>query len=969
MIDEQRQANGLEIPENIMIIGIMDPNKPNAYDGEDFFSRFHTKTVFTGADLPEVPMVFEQLTAEHENPIQINLEYSDNWKNMLFGSWAFTQNNLSFIEGPLNHQTLASGCPIIIQNPPQDPEFELFWLQAKLHGKTNIRGITYHVPPNIQLYSYHGYDFTELNKSICPPQGFDSNTHVLNKQTLNSFLKQFKFNEQRSFECMPGLIAEHARNKPNTPMGVLLTEDLSNDEMGVFLTEAQKHNVKIYSYSLKISDLHELTAYSLETKSLCIVSHDPDYTIAFLNQHNDYYVFDISECSITSLTVKINIQLNNDLLSCTEETQDLLNALNQNKKVILTGEFTQELLNRLAVFIMQRANTDEMQGNLILINNQAIPYMPCVLHNFGAQEIYDTLQQQGFSPQELSALQQEQDNILLEESFVRLLTRLRYKRKYPDRLSLHAWHGLDKLTIDNTIEPFNLAKSQEDSCEFIGKRIHDLYLALTDEPYVFLSGLTGVGKSCMVERELKNCTIFHGEESILSWTQADASTNPILFLDEANLSYRKWSEFEGLFANSPYVFINGQYSQVSTNHKIIFAGNPLSYGDERTLSPLFTRHGNSLVFTPLTPAFIYENTLKPLLENYFHFEQIQIITEEFFAIYEFLINKSTDEVLISPRQIQMMALLFIDYYSRYNDIDLQTIAKFAARNIALHLIPKQHITEFNAKFHEVTIARPPIHLNMYMTEAMQKISHQVDDFLQVRKLPFISENSLKRFVIEGEPGVGKSDLLYKLMLNNNILELRLNDPIPMDVDIFYRLLPSMSYSVQEQILLNAFDYGAIVLIDEINSIPTLEKLLNSLLDGKHPHENNRPPLCPGFRVFGTQNPPTMCGRRIESNALKNRTILMRLPNYSKPEMYALLDYIGMPCDLQQEFVAAFSKQVANAKAQHLKPAPTFRDFIRRAKEIATIYNARRGMKRNANFLFENSTSRQEDSTNMISYNI
>ena len=152
MIDEQRQANGLEIPENIMIIGIMDPNKPNAYDGEDFFSRFHTKTVFTGADLPEVPMVFEQLTEEHENPIQINLEYSDNWKNMLFGSWAFTQNNLSFIEGPLNHQTLASGCPIIIQNPPQDPEFELFWLQAKLHGKTNIRGITSHVPPNIQVY-------------------------------------------------------------------------------------------------------------------------------------------------------------------------------------------------------------------------------------------------------------------------------------------------------------------------------------------------------------------------------------------------------------------------------------------------------------------------------------------------------------------------------------------------------------------------------------------------------------------------------------------------------------------------------------------------------------------------------------------------------------------------------------------------------------------------------------------------
>ena len=152
---------------------------------------------------------------------------------------------------------------------------------------------------------------------------------------------------------------------------------------------------------------------------------------------------------------------------------------------------------------------------------------------------------------------------------------------------------------------------------------------------------------------------------------------------------------------------------------------------------------------------------------------------------------------------------------------------------------------------------------------------------------------LHRFVIEGEPGVGKSEMVIQLMVGMGLNKLQLGDTRSKGKrNGFYHIFASMQPAMQEAILFAAFDEGAIVLIDEINSMPTLEKLLNSLLDGKHPIDHNRPPKFPGFRVLGTQNPVSMEGRRMASPALQNRTQTVYLSPYCAAEMHQILDQMG-----------------------------------------------------------------------------
>ena len=52
-------------------------------------------------------------------------------------------------------------------------------------------------------------------------------------------------------------------------------------------------------------------------------------------------------------------------------------------------------------------------------------------------------------------------------------------------------------------------------------------------------------------------------------------------------------------------------------------------------------------------------------------------------------------MLISPRQIQMMALAVIEYRQRFPEANIIDIAKFQARHLAAPLVPKQHFERFN----------------------------------------------------------------------------------------------------------------------------------------------------------------------------------------------------------------------------------------------------------------------------------
>lgn len=1021
LLDEKRHADGTPVPENTVIIGLIDPEKPDAYSGADFYSRFDFIEQCPFSTFPVIEPVLKKMT-DHEhivNPLVINLCHQAHWLTQLMGGWILHQGQLQFETGALTTilyekkgqlvSALESGRPIIIQNPPQDGAFELFWQQAKLHNTIDYQGVSYPFPADIQLFFSEGYHWSAPLKQLhwFPVEQSKYDEIILNPSTLSDFLNQYQFDQHGLFTKQAGWIKQHANG--TVPFKILVTRTLSDDDWGVFFNELQKYpdlsiaisctsNVSLpesfnhlrpMNVSSDLSEPSSDDSVSLpEENVIAIVSNDPDFTVHQLkNTYPDAIVIDISECQITDLVKRIHVHMENLKFVFSETEQALLIALKNNQPVILTGNFSDELLDNLAFFTRSRLAQRSDKGQLILIGKTSFECIPTPYYdNPTREDIAQELISAGFTELELNNLTEESPYYLQNEPFINLMSRLQFKRQYPEKTSQQAWDGLLELPLPQQFKPFDIASSKADASEFLNERLIAVNQILKNNPYLFLTGLTGVGKSQFVEQELKNRTIFHGESSINAWINATPDCQPTLFIDEANLSNKNWSEFEGLFQTPPGLLFNGKYHELTQQHKVIFAGNPLNYGDERKLPPLFQRHGHTLVFQPLPPAVIYETILKPILHHTLPLNDANIVANKLLSVYQCLIGMSSREMLVSPRQIQMMALATIAHRHQDSTTKIDTIALLHARSIALTLLPKKHIDQFNqyfpqpeptsksesrpssyeshslvanealslllrhSMFHFKPINPPFItkslvcHSECFLTTPSRKNAvWQLTHFLNLREFQrtttidntFLRFGGLHRFVIEGEPGVGKSEMIIELITKSGIHEARLNDKAPHPYkNMFYRLAPSMQPSIQTAILLKAFDEGAIVLIDEINSMPTLENILNSLLDAKHPEDNNRAPHVPGFRVIGTQNPPRMAGRRLVSPALENRTQTIRLEPYPIEEMHAILNNMGLSSDItRNELINAYQTRVNEAKTKHLSPAPNFRDLIRIAKHV------------------------------------
>ncbi|MCP0914999.1 AAA family ATPase [Legionella sp. 27cVA30] len=104
-------------------------------------------------------------------------------------------------------------------------------------------------------------------------------------------------------------------------------------------------------------------------------------------------------------------------------------------------------------------------------------------------------------------------------------------------------------------------------------------------------------------------------------------------------------------------------------------------------------------------------------------------------------------------------------------------------------------------------------------------------------------------VLEGPPGVGKSELVTLALLSHGFTEATLSSPREGE-NSFYRMPVSMQPDDKKRLLLKAFKEGAVVVVDEINSSPMMERLLNDLLMGES--EEGKPDK-PGFFIIGTQN--------------------------------------------------------------------------------------------------------------------
>jgi|GEM_PF-1255157 len=944
-------ANSTFLPTSSTLIALTNPDKPGAYQGEDFYPAFDEREpcpLSTQALTSSLPALPEEADAA---AIVINLYHAPDWKERLLGRWIMQDNDFFFQEGQLT-AALRTGLPINIHNGLwDDPAFISFWQKARTPLPIRHEGFIVQLPPDAVFHRSKGYDWQALMANVRFEYGLVNEALPLNPGLLGAcFLRWHCDNEQRSLTALPGFIEQQA---PGSEWLVNITRSLSKDEWAMLLDACQQRSLRpcfhlAAGVELPPSLAHNLPSTSSsealtrqwhgqrEADTLVIHSQDLDSSVQLLTQDGaGWMILDISECSPDDLLLHLDSEYQPDSARryrFHEEERVLLKALREGRRVLLKGEFPADLIDALTPLLLARQQSSSNKGQLVLISEDAsqLAFAKPMLHVVDKKLKESALRRRGYSRAEIQALSKQQRS---DEALSRLITRLDFLRAHPGQSSDDAWKGMDGLSPRIVLDAFDADNSQRKAQAFIDERVRNIHNIWRRSPYVFLTGLTATGKTTLVENDLvqPGDTLYRGEAEMEAWA-SDHHTpgRKILFIDEANLSPRQWSEMEGLFNNPPSILINGRYYPLSDQHKVVFAGNPLNYGGGRRLAPFFQRHGQALVFDPMPLEFIFEKILKPVFDNSILEQDALGITQPFLEVYRYLCERSTTEVLISPRELQMMALLTLSAAERNPGIDPRALARFYAYQLAKSLVPEDCLSDFSDRF----AASYPIAGNsnqdapgdFLMPDSRKDCSLLIDDLLALRQRRQTQPGNdaqqyggLGGIIVEGSPSSEHIRfILQKLQAHGD----------------FYHLTASMSQDQKKKLALKAWREGAIV----FNNGPMDERFLNDLAMGKNPESSDGKRLRadkPGFVFISTQDPAGMTHRVKPGNAVARRFIAANLKDYTTQELRAILINDGLLAEDAKVMVDVYQQQQIMARQQASQAPPTLAALKRVARDCVT----------------------------------
>jgi hypothetical protein len=797
-------------------------------------------------------------------------------------------------------------------------------------------------------------------------------------------------------------------------------------------------------------------------KSHVLMTEDIDYAIANLkdrypkDKHHSLKhikIIDISECEARHLLVSKTPIFNKKTLDYKfiQKISPVWAALEKGETIVLKGHFKEDLVDALASLCSDEPHfwlngkRLTFPGKLVLVtDNQADTQKrfsfasPITLPSAKEDaELFALLERDAekrylptFSRENIrSAIaaakvifeKLQQNSNAKKCTFVKLQSIVEHQLCYPNTNPDDNWQGLQSLKepeekVAETELSFNAKTADRQSNAFEQKRLNQINDALKHRPFVFIAGSTGVGKSTFIKKILAKkpgYKVFLDNQLQIWAADKTPNVNKTLFIDEANIDKGNFSAFEGLFETPPQILIGNTYYELTTQHKVIFAGNPLSYGSRQT-PELFARHGGSVIFDPLSPAYLYSQVLKPILINCLTEKDQETVGNKLLHAYQHIGCLPSERILISPRELQMMALLVVKKHRETPQPPIEACIAYAVYMIGTGIIPENHKAGFNQwcmanGFEKPTLPVPPPPFvrpgteqstAFVVTKSRNPAYNQIMDFLSIRALK--QENTandtlkyagLGGMVLEGEAGVGKSHFVIDTLVSQGFTEAhwKLSDAEPKEPasrwhktteqvrkpknmtsqwrqdttgqwrhttqsststevtvttqwcketsapqilpgippqKIFYIMPVSMQPEEKKKLLLKAFDEGALVVIDEINSCPMMEDLLNDLLMGIY---GNKRPTHPGFMVIGTQNPISMEGRIAASTALERRLFKVIFPPYDPSEMKEILQNKCLPLADSEMLAEQYRKARQYAIQNNKIPMPTFRDLLKIAE--------------------------------------
>ncbi|MDP1604311.1 MAG: hypothetical protein Q8M03_13715 [Legionella sp.] len=375
-----------------------------------------------------------------------------------------------------------------------------------------------------------------------------------------------------------------------------------------------------------------------------------------------------------------------------------------------------------------------------------------------------------------------------------------------------------------------------------------------DKRIIYLAGESVTGKTEAAHRIAKQYgKLFYGEDNILDWLKASHSSvvgTLTLILDDVNLIKTGKLEFlRGILQG--VVHFKGTTYPLSLKHKVIVMG-----AHEQQFHPLLWNAAHVIWFKPFQPHFIRELVKCYLRDS---FDEVHAISDAMMLAYNYLLNNPQCAPSVTLRELgnSCCRLKSMDIALPWQNI----VGKALFDEMAGLLISKAARNQFKTflqsqigSWAELTPSKVPSDRELVIPPEKQEVWRLIENTLQLREERINRNSNLPGklgTLLEGPSSVGKSTCWRKAAEQKGLSRDAKNSQLR-----YYQLTASDSDKDME-LLLEAFEGGSTVILDELNLSPRIRTLLTQLLTGKNPAGEEA--ALPGFTVLASQNPPKNAG--------------------------------------------------------------------------------------------------------------
>ncbi|MCH9644884.1 MAG: hypothetical protein K0U23_08535 [Gammaproteobacteria bacterium] len=886
LLDNHQQYQKVGVSDGLRCMSLQNVDSIHAYRSADFTTRHdidHPCPV-TQFDRP----VTKPSDPDKARPIQhrVDLYSSVDWERYLFGAWRLTDKGFIF-EATALFNDLKAGrpCDIQIINPPiDDLEFDRIKTLLQNQHKFYFKGMEWDkVSVTIAQVVADQVLWSKRASVLQQDRAEVEREWVINSEQLCHFVGENRIVEGQLFSA-PGVFEEYQGRH----VKLFVSHTLSEAEWALLLDTALRFKVSVsLSLAPSVTLPHTIDSSAITSKPAVdrmayaqvkeVIKTDniaasirqlatgdgelPPQTVTGQGIHHIFFEFtgriNLDECKVDR---------------CEILKGNIISALLEGGHVRLVGTLTEEVSQFLATiigipdpYIIINGVRHAVKGTVTLITDCDVPYYP-----------YVTTQLHHRTPV---------NNALL----------------YSQRLVLPVLPQRHELVYAGT-----LTDERYDNCRIA------LEGAFKKSNVAVLVGTTGAGKTTFMHQldERRDYRVFWGLKRLGDFLKYD-DENAILFVDEANL--REQAALEILMdmqQPKPCIWINRR--PFFPKGKIVFAANPADFGS-RSDDCQVLNSAEVIMFDSIPLSVLYENSVLPILNKTSLSDVAKVdIGLYWMRLYHCCLASQPGKPVISPRELETIALSFAAAYERAPGVDPLELAKSIGYLFASTLVSEDQLEELKPESFELMPLPNDVcwgdGSKYVFVEEYQRawtlLNHLVAaiDFNNRHKL---NKQVIRQLELLGPSNIGKSDFLRAAM---HVLGRRVA-----------LIDPSMLLDTQKELLIEAAAQGVAVVHDEANmkSVQgSFEEVLNPHLNGE---DLDGCSLNNEFIYLSSGNPPEFFEGRCERTfAEQRRQVALPISELSYESKQKLRSRIGLR-QLQEGRLTAMLGGVVLPR-----PAPTLK---------------------------------------------